>query len=165
MVPSARKAVTGDGICIGLTYKTCPFIHPKTTRNRDLIEAIVAEVRSHEELKNIAFTSIQINHNTISASHTDNNLTNTPPIAIGFGSALADAFVLTVQSNRCTHVTMRWSSMEENIPMGFSTVTDGHWCCSFIRRGNTFPPRCNGNLSGSGYHVRPVVRLQLQYPP
>ena len=67
MVPSARKAVTGDGIYIGLTFKTSSFIHPKTDRNRDLIEAIVAEVRSHDELKNIAFTSIQINHNTISA--------------------------------------------------------------------------------------------------
>ena len=30
MVPSARKAVTGDGVCIGLTFKTCPFMHPKT---------------------------------------------------------------------------------------------------------------------------------------
>ena len=67
MVPSARKAVAGDGICIGLTFKTSPFIHPKTDRNRDLIEAIVAEVRSHDELKSIAFTSIQIIHNTISA--------------------------------------------------------------------------------------------------
>ena len=67
MVPSARKAVAGDGICIGLTFKTSSFIHPKTDRNRDLIEAIVAEVRSHDELKNIAFTSIQLNHNTISA--------------------------------------------------------------------------------------------------
>ena len=30
MVPSARKAVTGDGVCIGLTFKTSPFLHPKT---------------------------------------------------------------------------------------------------------------------------------------
>ena len=69
MAPSARKAVTGDGICIGLTFKSSPFVHPKTARSRDLIEAIVAEVRSHTELKNIAFTSIQINHNTTSAPH------------------------------------------------------------------------------------------------
>ena len=60
-------------------------MHPKTDRNRDLIEAIVAEVRSHDDLKNIAFTSIQINHNTISAPHTDNNLIGTPSIAIGLG--------------------------------------------------------------------------------
>ena len=85
MAPSARKAVTGDGICIGLTFKSSPFVHPKTARNRDLIEAIVAEIRSHEELKHIAFTSIQINHNTISAPHTDNNLIGTPSIAVGLG--------------------------------------------------------------------------------
>ncbi len=85
MAPSARKAVTGDGICIGLTFKTSPFVHPKTDRNRDLIEAIVAEVRSHTELRNIAFTSIQINHSTRSAPHTDNNLIGTPSIAIGLG--------------------------------------------------------------------------------
>ena len=30
MAPSARKAVTGDGVCIGLTFKTSPFLHPKT---------------------------------------------------------------------------------------------------------------------------------------
>ena len=77
MVQSARKAVTGDGICIGLTFKSNSFIHPKTSRSRGLIEAVVSEVRSHEELRNIAFTSIQINHNTISASHTDNNLIGT----------------------------------------------------------------------------------------
>ena len=77
--------MTGDGVCIGLTYKGSPFIHPKTSRNRDLIEAIVDEVRSHPELKDIAFTSIQINHNTISAPHVDNNLVGTPSIAIGLG--------------------------------------------------------------------------------
>jgi hypothetical protein len=71
MVPSARKAVTGDGVCIGLTFKTCPFMHPKTQRNRELVAAVVAEIRSHKELRDICFTSIQINHNTISAPHTD----------------------------------------------------------------------------------------------
>ena len=85
MVQSARKAVTGDGICIGLTFKANSFIHPKTARSRDLIEAIVGEVRSHRELKNIAFTPIQINRNTISASHTDNNLIGTPSVAVGLG--------------------------------------------------------------------------------
>ncbi len=85
MVPSARKAVTGDGVCIGLSFKSSPFVHPKTQRNRELIEAVVAEVRSHKELKGICFTSIQINHNTISAPHTDNNLIGTPSIAMGLG--------------------------------------------------------------------------------
>ena len=50
MVKSARQAVTGDGICIGLTYKTNAFAHPKTVRNKELIKLIVDEVRSHEEL-------------------------------------------------------------------------------------------------------------------
>ncbi len=86
MVPSARKAVTGDGVCIGLTFKTSPFLHPKTQRNRELIEAVVEEVRSHKELRDVCFTSIQINHNTISAPHTDNNLIGTPSIAMGLGN-------------------------------------------------------------------------------
>jgi hypothetical protein len=85
MVPSARKAVTGDGVCIGLTFKTSPFMHPKTQRNRELIEAVVEEVRSHRELRDICFTYIQINHNTISAPHTDNNLIGTPSTAMGLG--------------------------------------------------------------------------------
>ena len=51
MVKSARQAVTGDGICIGLTYKTNAFVHPKTVRNKELIKLIVDEVSSHEELK------------------------------------------------------------------------------------------------------------------
>ncbi len=33
MVRSARKAVTGDGVCIGLTYTDRAFIHPKTVHN------------------------------------------------------------------------------------------------------------------------------------
>jgi hypothetical protein len=28
MVPSARKAVAGDGVFIGLTFKSSPFVHP-----------------------------------------------------------------------------------------------------------------------------------------
>ena len=32
MAPSARKAVTGDGICIGLNYKTTAFVHPHSTK-------------------------------------------------------------------------------------------------------------------------------------
>jgi hypothetical protein len=47
--------VTGDGLCIGLTSKSSPaYTPPKTSKNRDLIEAIVSEIRSHEELKDIA---------------------------------------------------------------------------------------------------------------
>ena len=78
MVPSARKAVMGDGVCIGLTFKSSPFVHPKTQRNRELADAVVAEVRSHPEFKDIAFTSIQINHNTVRDPRTDNNLILAP---------------------------------------------------------------------------------------
>ena len=85
MVPSARKAVAGDGVCIGLTFKSSPFVHPKTKRNRELVAAVVAEVRSHKELRNVCFTSIHINHNTISAPHTDSNLIGTPSIAMRLG--------------------------------------------------------------------------------
>ena len=51
MVKSARQAVTGDGICIGLTYKKTAFVHPKTVRSKELIKHIVDEMRSHEELE------------------------------------------------------------------------------------------------------------------
>ena len=67
MVKSARKAVTGDGVCIGLTYKDKAFVHPETKKCRDLIREIVDEVRSHRDLKHMCFTSIQINHNTVSS--------------------------------------------------------------------------------------------------
>ena len=53
-----------------------------------MIEAVVAEVRSHRELDGIYFTSIQINHNTISAPHTDNDLVGTPSIAMGLGDCV-----------------------------------------------------------------------------
>ena len=39
----------------------------------------------HEELKDICLASVQINHNTISAPHTDNNKPSCPSIAIGLG--------------------------------------------------------------------------------
>jgi hypothetical protein len=45
----------------------------------------VAETRSHDALKDIAPTSIKINHNTINAPHTDNNLIRCPSIALGLG--------------------------------------------------------------------------------
>ncbi len=59
MVKSARRATTGDGICIGLTYKEDAVIHPKTKACRDLIREIVSELRSHDEPKGIEFTSIK----------------------------------------------------------------------------------------------------------
>ena len=46
---------------------------------------IADEVRSHEELHSIPFTSTQIIHSTIRASHADNNLIGTPSIAMGLG--------------------------------------------------------------------------------
>ena len=85
MARSARQAVTGDGICIGLAYETNAFVQPKTVRSKEFTKLIVDEVRSHEELQNNRFTSIQINHNTIGAPHTDNNLKGFPSIAIGLG--------------------------------------------------------------------------------
>ena len=51
MVKSARRAVTGDGVCIGLTYKDKAFVHPKTKKRRDLIREIVDEAKSHKDLK------------------------------------------------------------------------------------------------------------------
>ena len=62
--------------------RICP---PRTAQDGDLIKEIVDEVRLHPELRDIPFTSIQINHNTISAAHTDNNLIGTMSIAIGLG--------------------------------------------------------------------------------
>ena len=53
MVQSAGQAVTGEGICIGINYKTRAFVHPKTARSQELIKQIVDEVRSHEELLNV----------------------------------------------------------------------------------------------------------------
>ena len=50
MVKSARRAITGDGVCIGLTYKENAFVHPKTKVCRDLIREIYSEFRSHDEL-------------------------------------------------------------------------------------------------------------------
>ena len=130
MVPSARKAVTGDGICIGLTFKSSPFVHPKTARSRDLIEAIVAEVRSHTELKNIAFTSIQINHNTISAPHTDNNLVGTPSIAIGLGDYSGGRLRLEgAQQPLSINDRAVVFDGRKSTPLGCLTGTDGQWCC------------------------------------
>ena len=86
MAPFAGKAVAGDGVCIGLTFKSSSFVHPKTQRSREFIDAVfVAEIRSHNAFDKILLTSIQINHNTISAPHTDNNLVGTPSIAMGLG--------------------------------------------------------------------------------
>ena len=53
MVKSARRAITGDGVCIGLTYREDAFVHPKPKRCRDLVREIVSEIRSRDELKGI----------------------------------------------------------------------------------------------------------------
>ncbi len=74
LTKSVRRSVKGDEVCLGLDEIARAFLHPHTTRNQGLIKLIVEEVRSHEELRNISFTSIRINHNTISAPHTENNL-------------------------------------------------------------------------------------------
>ncbi len=46
MAKSARRAITGDGVCIGLTYNGNAFVHRKASRNKDLTREIVAEVKS-----------------------------------------------------------------------------------------------------------------------
>ena len=51
MVKSARRDATGDGVCIGLTYKDKAFVHPKTRKCRDRVREIVDEVKSHKDLK------------------------------------------------------------------------------------------------------------------
>ena len=56
MAKSARRAITGDGICTGLTYKEDAVAHPKTKRCRDLFKEIVSEMRSRDELRGIEFT-------------------------------------------------------------------------------------------------------------
>ena len=70
MAPTARRPVTGDDICIGLNYKASAFVHRETAHTRELVKHIVDEVRSPLELRTLPFTSIQLNHNTISAPHT-----------------------------------------------------------------------------------------------
>ena len=98
--PSARKAVAGDGVCIGLTFKPSPFVHPNTKWNRELVAAVVAEICSHTAFDKIFFTSIQINHNTISAPHTDNNLVGAPSIAMGLGDYVGGRLRLKARNSR-----------------------------------------------------------------
>ena len=128
--------MTGDGICIGLAFKSSPFVHPKTARNRDLIEAIVAEVRSHPELKSIAFTSIQLNRNTISAPHTDNNLIGTPSIAIGLGDYSGGRLRLR-GAQQPLDINDRAVVFDgrKYTPLGCLAGTGGQWCCSFTLLG------------------------------
>ncbi len=45
MVKSARRAVAGDGVCIGLTYKDQAFVHPETKRYGELIKGIADEIK------------------------------------------------------------------------------------------------------------------------
>ena len=71
MAKSARRAVALFLLCIGLAYKDQPFIHPKTKSCRSLAEALVEEIGKHPTLSRVKFSSIKINHNTISALPTD----------------------------------------------------------------------------------------------
>ena len=48
-----------------------------------MIKEFVAEIKSYRDLNDIEFASIQINHNTISAPHTDNRLVGYPSTAVG----------------------------------------------------------------------------------
>ena len=73
MTKSARRAIAGDGRCIGLTFKDQPFMHPKANSRHSLVEALMEEDSKHETLASIKFSSIRINHNTISSPHTDSN--------------------------------------------------------------------------------------------
>ena len=50
-----------------------------------MIKDTVAEIQSHDELNGIEFAIIQINHNAVSAPHTDNNGVGYPSIALGLG--------------------------------------------------------------------------------
>ena len=166
MVPSARKAVTGDGVCIGLTFKTSPFLHPKTQRNRELIEAIVEEVRSHKELRDVCFTSIQINHNTISAPHTDNNLIGTPSIAMGLGSYVGGRLRLEGAKQplhiRDHAVVFNGRNIHFREP---STGTAGRWCCSSTLLGSTLPQRCRHNSEGWAFDCHPAGLPPSRSPP
>ena len=74
MAKSARRAITGDEVCVGHTFKDQPFIHPKTESGRSLDEALVEGIGKHPTLPKYKFSSIQINHNTICAPHTGSNL-------------------------------------------------------------------------------------------
>ncbi len=72
-------------MCIGLTYTDNAFVHPETKNCRDLIKEIVSGIQSHDELKGIELTSIQINHNAISAPHTVNIKVGFPSFAVRVG--------------------------------------------------------------------------------
>ncbi len=79
------RAITGDGVCIRLIYRENAFVHPQTKHCRELAREIVSELQSHDELRGIELTSIQISHNTISAPRTDSNRVGFPSVAIGLG--------------------------------------------------------------------------------
>ncbi len=50
-----------------------------------MVEALVEEISKHETLSKVKFSSIQINPNTISTPHKDNNLEGYPSIAMRLG--------------------------------------------------------------------------------
>ena len=141
MVPSARKAVSGDGICIGLNFKTTAFVHPRTGENGKLIKEIVEEVRLHPELRDIPFTSIQINHNTISAAHTDNNLIGTMSIAIGLGEYSGGRLRID-GAKQPLHKRDRALVFDGRKLHSSGTFNGDRWSLVlFVRRGSMLPPR------------------------
>ena len=105
MVKSARRAVTGDGVCIGLTYKDQAFVHPKTKKRRELIKEIVAEIKSHDELQHNCYTSIQINHTAISAPTPTATWTVVHRLQLVWEIALVEDYVLRVPNGHCIYAT------------------------------------------------------------
>ena len=75
MTRSARRAVAGDGVCIGLTYED--MLSDQGSCGRDQVPRC--------SNIHIAPTTIQANHNSVSAPHTDNSLQGVPSIALGVG--------------------------------------------------------------------------------
>ena len=66
--PSSGRGKSGKELCLGLSYTNhAPYAHPKTSHNQEFIQLIVEEVRSHKELHDLPFTTIQILHDTICA--------------------------------------------------------------------------------------------------
>ncbi len=117
----------GEGISIGLKIKKSAFVHPQTVLNRELIKQIVDEVRSHTELKDIRFTSMQLSHNTIRAAHTDNNLEGVPSIAFGLGQYAGGRLRIAGAKQPCTFTKTQLCLMgSKPLRLANSTVTVGH---------------------------------------
>ncbi len=137
--------------------ETQAFIHPKTARSKELIKQIVDEVRSHKEIENISFTSIQINHNTINAPTptTTSRVFLRSPSA--WAIALADASVLLAQNSYCTYATTLSCLMGlKPTRQASSTATVGHLnCCSCFAA--TAPAAFAGALRKLGLPCPPTT--------